>query len=95
MAKADTNRTSKKRLLEGVVVRRSGNKTINVQTATVMQHPIYRKSIKRTKRYLVHDPKEQAKEGDMVTIQESRPLSARKRWVLVAIKNDKAAKKSK
>ncbi|MEX0649915.1 MAG: 30S ribosomal protein S17 [Candidatus Andersenbacteria bacterium] len=85
MTVTDTNSVAKKRQVEGVVVRRSGAKTISVQTATTIRHPLYRKSMKRTKRYLVHDPKEQAAAGDTVIIREARPLSARKRWVLVSI----------
>lgn len=84
-AKQTTENTSKKRHIEGVVVRKSGAKTISVETVDVRQHPIYRKSVKRTKKYLVHDPKEEAGEGDTVVIRESRPLSARKRWVLVSV----------
>lgn len=84
-AKQATEEVTKKRHIEGVVVRKSGIKTINVETVDVRQHPLYRKSVKRTKKYLVHDPKEEAKEGDTVVIRESRPLSARKRWVLVSI----------
>lgn len=78
-----SSQPTKKRRLHGVVVRKSGAKTVAVEVTRVIRHPLYRKSMKRTKRYLAHDAKDQATVGQTVTIQESRPLSARKRWVIV------------
>lgn len=69
--------------IEGVVVRRSGEKTVMVQTTTVSRHAVYGKKTTRSKRYLVHDPDNKAVIGKQVTIKESRPISRHKRWVLV------------
>lgn len=73
----------RKRELDGVVVRKSGLKTVAVEIVRVIAHSLYGKRIKQTKRYLAHDESNGLSVGDAVTIQESRPLSARKRWVVV------------
>lgn len=78
-----TEVVKRKRELEGVVVRKSGLKTVAVEIVRVIAHPLYGKRVKQTKRYLAHDESNALSVGDMVTIQESRPLSARKRWVVV------------
>lgn len=73
----------KPRELSGLVVRRSGDKTIAVAIKTVKVHPRYHKRSSRTKVYLAHDPQNAAQVGQQVTIRESRPISRRKRWLLV------------
>jgi small subunit ribosomal protein S17 len=73
----------RKRELEGVVVRKSGTKTVAVEVVRVIAHALYGKRIKRTKRYLAHDEADTVAVGDTVVIRESRPLSARKRWVVI------------
>lgn len=78
-----TEATSRKRELEGVVVRKSGSKTVAVEIVRVLAHPLYGKRIKQTKRYLAHDESDVVAIGEKVTIQESRPLSARKRWIVL------------
>jgi small subunit ribosomal protein S17 len=60
-------------------------KTIVVVEDRLLQHPRYRKYVRRRTRYYVHDEREQAKVGDIVRIQETRPLSRLKRWRLVEI----------
>ena len=82
-ATPQTTTVSRKRELEGVVVRKSGIKTVAVEIVRVLAHPLYGKRIKQTKRYLAHDESDAVAIGDKVTIQESRPLSARKRWVVL------------
>ena len=69
--------------MQGQVVKRSGDKTIAVEIVTSRPHSMYGKSLKRTKRYLVHDERNEAEVGQTVTIMQTRPLSARKRWRLV------------
>ena len=69
--------------MEGVVVRRSGSKTVAVEVTRVYRHPRYSKTITRSKRYLVHDPADTTAVGATVHIRETRPLSARKRWLIV------------
>ena len=63
----------------GVVVSTKMTKTVVVAVERLTQHPMYRKTIRRTTRFLAHDEKG-AKKGDRVRIVETRPLSARKRW---------------
>jgi len=63
----------------GIVVSAKGEKTVVVAVERMVQHPVYRKTIRRTSRFLVHDEKG-AHAGDTVRIVETRPLSKRKRW---------------
>jgi small subunit ribosomal protein S17 len=60
-------------------------KTITVSVETVKQHPLYKKTIKTSKKYKVHDENNEAKTGDIVKIIETRPLSKDKRWRLIEI----------
>ncbi len=82
----DTVQSTHKRQLSGVVVSKSGTKTVAVEIVRVAAHPIYGKRIHRTKRYLAHDTTDALKVGAKVTIEESRPLSARKRWIVLPSK---------
>ena len=69
----------------GVVEAKSGAKTVRVRVTTRKPHPLYKKVINKSKKFLVHDPKEEASIGDKVRILLSRPISARKKWRLDAI----------
>ena len=69
----------------GLVVSRSGNKTIVVQVTRRVQHPLYKRYINKNKKFYAHDEQNQAQAGDRVRIVETRPLSALKRWRLVEI----------
>ncbi|GIV31936.1 MAG: 30S ribosomal protein S17 [Saprospiraceae bacterium] len=69
----------------GVVVSNAMNKTINVRVERRLQHPIYGKSVKKSKKFMAHDENNEANVGDLVRIMETRPLSKRKRWRLVEI----------
>ena len=69
----------------GVVVGTAMNKTIKVQVERRLQHPIYGKSVKWTKKFMAHDENNDCKTGDKVLIMETRPLSKNKRWRLVEI----------
>ncbi|MBI3251288.1 MAG: 30S ribosomal protein S17 [Candidatus Andersenbacteria bacterium] len=80
-----TQSKSPARLIEGRVVVKSGSKTVAVEVVRVLTHPLYRKSMKRTKRFLVHDEKEEAKVGDVVKIRQCRPISKRKHWKIVSV----------
>lgn len=75
----------RRRRVEAVVVKRSGAKTASVEVVRQIRHTLYNKRSKWTKRYLVHDEKDQAVVGQKVVIEESRPLSRHKRWTLVEI----------
>lgn len=69
----------------GVVLRRSGDKTIVVEVERLVRHPKFGKFIRRHCRYHVHDEKNQCQVGDNVAIMECRPLSRTKRWSLKAL----------
>ncbi|MCW5749012.1 MAG: 30S ribosomal protein S17 [Alphaproteobacteria bacterium] len=72
-----------KRILQGVVVSDKMDKTVVVEVERRIQHPIYKKFIRRSKRYHAHDESNAIKVGQRVRIIESRPLSKTKRWVVV------------
>ncbi len=78
------NRTSRKTRI-GTVVSDKMDKTVVVSIERRVQHPVYGKMVRRTKRLKAHDEKNDAKTGDTVRIMETRPLSKDKRWRLVAI----------
>jgi small subunit ribosomal protein S17 len=73
-----------KRLLTGVVVSDKGAKTVVVKVERTFLHPLYRKTVRRSKRYHAHDEQNSFKVGDNVTIQECAPKSKLKRWEVVA-----------
>ena len=68
-----------RRVLTGKVVSDKAEKTITVLVERRVMHPVYKKFIKRSKKYLAHDEANQFKTGDTVSIIESRPISKRKR----------------
>lgn len=70
------------RQLSGVVVSTKMDKTAVVAVTRMKKHPIYLKQYKVTKKYLAHDPQNEAVEGQKVTITETKPLSKRKRWLI-------------
>jgi small subunit ribosomal protein S17 len=72
-----------KRVMQGVVVSDKMDKTIVVKVERRYQHPIYKKYIRRSKKYHAHDENNQCKIGDTVSIRECRPLSKLKRWEVV------------
>lgn len=69
----------------GVVVSSKMDKSISVQVERKLRHPIYGKFVKKTKKFMAHDEKNDCNEGDTVRIMETRPLSKSKRWRLVDI----------
>lgn len=69
----------------GVVTSTKMDKTITVLVDRKLRHPIYGKFVKKSKKFLAHDEKNDCKEGDKVRITETRPLSKRKRWRLSEI----------
>ena len=74
-----------KQELIGRVVSDKTDKTITVLVETQKKHPLYGKRVKYSKKFTAHDELNQAKEGDIVEIMETRPLSATKRYRLVKI----------
>ncbi len=75
----------RRKTLIGHVVSDKMDKTVVVAVETLYRHPLYRKIVKRTKRFLAHDEHEVCQVGDRVRIVETRPLSRRKRWRVVEI----------
>lgn len=69
----------------GVVVSDKMQKTRVVMIEDRVQHPLYKKVQVRSQRYKVSDPEERSKQGDVVRIQESRPISKQIRWVLLDV----------
>lgn len=76
--------TNKKQIV-GVVSSNKMEKSITVSVERKLRHPMYGKFVKKTKKFMAHDEKNECSEGDLVKIVESRPLSAKKRWNLVEI----------
>ncbi len=72
-----------KRILQGVVVSDKNDKTIVVNVERRFTHPVMKKTIRRTKKYHAHDAANTAKEGDIVRIQECKPISKNKTWALL------------
>ncbi len=78
-------RTTTRRNLKGKVVSDKADKTITVQIDTYRAHKLYGKRVKYSKKFLAHDEKNEAHIGDIVTIQETRPLSKNKNFRLLKI----------
>ncbi|MEX0627177.1 MAG: 30S ribosomal protein S17 [Cucumibacter sp.] len=72
-----------KRVLQGTVVSDKNDKTVVVRVERRFTHPVLKKTVRRSKKYHAHDPKNQAKVGDMVTIEECAPISKNKKWMVV------------
>jgi len=70
------------KLQSGIVVGNKMDKSIVVKIERKIQHPLYKKTIKRSKKYIAHDEQYECKVGDLVQIAECRPLSRRKRFRL-------------
>jgi small subunit ribosomal protein S17 len=66
------------------VVSDSGDKTVLVRVERRFRHPMYKKFIRKSKKYAAHDPDNRSKVGDMVRIRECRPMSKTKRWEVLA-----------
>ncbi|NDJ85006.1 MAG: 30S ribosomal protein S17 [Chloroflexi bacterium] len=77
--------SNKRRRLQGVVISDKMDKTIVVRVETVKSHPLYGKVIRTFKKYMAHDETNEIKEGDVVRIVESRPMSKRKRWAVETV----------
>ena len=71
--------------LQGVVVSDKMQKSVVVSVERRVQHPVYGKTQKRTTRFVAHNEGDAARLGDRVTIAETRPMSARKRWTVTRI----------
>jgi len=72
-----------RRVLQGVVVSDKGDKTVTVLVERRVMHPLYKKFIKRSKKYHAHDEANSRKVGDVVRIEECRPISKSKSWRVI------------
>ncbi|MEG2173011.1 MAG: 30S ribosomal protein S17 [Desulfovibrionaceae bacterium] len=75
----------KGRVLSGFVVSDKNDKTIVVRVETLVKHPLFKKYVRRRKKFTAHDPMNDCGMGDKVQIVEYRPLSRNKRWHLLSI----------
>lgn len=69
----------------GVVVSARMEKTVVVKVTRLVEHPLYKRTVRVNRKFYAHDAKNEAREGDRVRIEETRPLSKLKRWRLVEI----------
>ena len=73
-----------KRVMQGIVVSDKPDKTVVVRVERRVQHPLYKKFIRRSSKFSAHDPENKCKTGDIVRIRECPPISKSKRWEVVA-----------
>ena len=76
---------SHKRLIQGTVIKRAGDKSATILVERKVLHPKYHKIVKKRKKYIIHDEKSELNVGDKVTAIECRPLSKTKKFRLVSI----------
>lgn len=75
----------KRKIRTGTVISDKMDKTVVVKVERVVKHPVYKKIIKRSNKFKVHDEKNECSVGDKIKIIETRPLSKEKRWRLLEI----------
>jgi small subunit ribosomal protein S17 len=85
MTEANVVQNKTKGTIQGKVISNKMNKTIVVQVERKVKHPAYGKYVRRFSKMVAHDEENTCKIGDLVTIQQTRPLSKTKRWKLVQI----------
>ena len=77
-----TDTTTTGKTFDGVVVKSAMKDTVTVLVERFVKHPKYEKYLRRSKKFLVHNPGNTAQVGDKVTIRETRPISKRKRFII-------------
>ena len=85
MPESTTTPRNDRKVREGIVDSTKMDKTIVVRVVDRVRHPLYDKTLQRTKKLYVHDETNDAREGDRVRVAETRPLSKNKRWRLVEV----------
>ena len=73
-----------KRILSGTICKSTNKKTVVVEVERTFKHPIYKKYIKRSKKYHAHDETDALRVGDKVMIEETRPISKLKTWKVIS-----------
>lgn len=81
----ESAKRSRRKTRQGIVVSNAMDKSILVKVERTMRHPLYKKTLKRNKKYMAHDQENSGRVGDLVRIMECRPLSRNKKWRLVEI----------
>ena len=81
---SDSERNRRKERV-GIIVSDKAEKTVTVSVEALVRHPMYKKRVRRSKKFIVHDERNEAHVGDTVRIIETRPLSKRKRWRLANV----------
>ena len=76
-----------KRILQGVVVSDKQDKTVVVSVERQVMHPVYKKFVKKSKKFSAHDENNQYKVGNRVSIEECRPISKNKSWTVISSDN--------
>ena len=79
-----------KRVLQGVIVSDTCDKTVIVRVERRVMHPVYKKFVTSSKKYAAHDENNSYRTGDTVRIEESRPISKRKCWIVLGVPADAA-----
>ncbi|HBR14645.1 MAG TPA: 30S ribosomal protein S17 [Candidatus Omnitrophica bacterium] len=79
------NRKNRRKFLQGIVVSDKMNKTRVIQVRWTYKHAKYNKVIRAASKYQAHDEKNESRQGDVVRIMETRPLSKEKRWVILEV----------
>jgi len=82
---SDSERTSTRKVREGIAVSTKMDKTVVVAVVDRVRHPRYHKTMQRTRRLYAHDATNDVREGDRVRVAETRPLSKQKRWRIVEV----------
>ena len=77
--------TGRRKQRKGIVVSDKMDKSVVVAVMRVRRHPLYKKTVRSTKKYLAHSPQNDVHVGDRVLIEETRPLSKRKHWRVVEV----------
>ena len=72
-----------KKILKGIITSSKSNKTVVVEVIRKFAHPFYGKVIKRSKKYHAHDEKNKFKEGELISIEECKPISKKKKWRVI------------
>ena len=85
MSEAMQETTSNRKQRQGKIVSDAMDKTVVVSVERRMSHPLYGKQVKRQKKYHAHDEANEYRKGDVVVIEETRPLSKKKRWRVVEL----------
>ncbi|NUM81009.1 30S ribosomal protein S17 [bacterium] len=81
----NTETRNRRKVRTGTVVSNKMQKSILVAIERKVEHPIYKKYVKKTTKLMAHDEKQEAKIGDVVKIMETRPMSKLKRWRLIEV----------